>query len=375
MDATARDIDRETRRPAPPEADREPFEARVYRASPLGFVATTLAIFVLIYGSYAAIAHFTGRPGLFVAGADGEILLTQVSWIAFVLSLIFTAGTAFNAAGQRRWDAEVPALLAATGEAGEGAVLGLAGGIPAGWRKTYLAMFLAGAIAGLAFNAFMIATGGYALPVYLSSVGLWFLLTSPFLFATGFRAGLDVARRGGAIRGLVRDHLEVDLFRLDRLAVFGRIGLRAARSWMVMAAILLLFVINPNHPDRMFDPAQLWVTGPTVLASVLGGLFLLTSALHPVHAKIRAAKQAELDRIHAEMAKMRDKALAGNAGAASALAGYTDYEVWVNALPEWPVSAGLTTRFSLYVLIPVIPIAGSYVFEKLADQFVAGGGI
>ena len=42
---------------------------------------------------------------------------------------------------------------------------------------------------------------------------------------------------------------------------------------------------------------------------------------------------------------------------------------------EATVSAGVTTRFSLYVLIPVIPIIGSYVFEKLADQFVSGGGV
>lgn len=375
MDATPQTVRQDTPRPPAPDGGPQPFEAQIYRLSPLGLVPTSMAVFVLIFGSYLAIAHFTGRPGLFETGPDGERLLTHVTWIALLLSLIFTAGTAFTATGQRRWDVETPALLAATGSGAEATIRGLAGGIPAQWRASYIATFLAGAGAGLVFNVFMMVQGGYPLPVYLTSVGLWFLITSPFLYAIGFRAGLDVARRSGALKGLVRDHLKVDLFRLDRLHVFGRIGLRAARAWMVMAAILLLFLVNPNRPDQLLDPSQLWVTVPTVLASVLGGAFLLTSALHPVHRKIRAAKQAELERIHAEMERARDRALSGDAAAASALAGCTDYEVWVNALPEWPVSPGLTTRFSLYVLIPVIPIVGSYVFEKLADQFVAGGGM
>ena len=114
------------------------------------------------------------------------------------------------------------------------------------------------------------------------------------------------------------------------------------------------------------------MTIPVVGVSVLGGLFLLTSAVHPVHKEICAAKQAELGRIHAEMDRVRNRALAGDAEAASALAGLTDYEVWITNRPEWPVSSGVSTRFSLYILLPLLPILGSYIFEKIADQLVTG---
>jgi hypothetical protein len=374
MDTTPQQADPKTGPAASQAGYYQPLEVRAYRASPGGFAVTTLTIFVAVYGLYVLIAEITGRPPLFETGADGDPVLTQVAWIALVLSLIFTAGTAFTEAGRRMWAAEIPHLLAAVTPQGAAGARGLADGIPIAWRRYYTGMFFAGAVAGLVFNGVLIVTSNFTLSTYLASVGLWFVLVSPFLYGIGFRAGVDVARESSAIKQLIRDHLEIDLFRLDRLDVFGRIGLRAAGSWMIMAAILLLFLINPNEPDQLFAAEQLWMTVPVVSASVLGGLFLLTSALHPVHVKIRAAKQAELDRIHAEMSAMRDKALAGDADAASALAGYTDYEVWVNGLREWPVSASITTRFSLYILLPVIPIIGSYVFETLANRLVTGGG-
>lgn len=354
----------------------QPAEVHFFRWSPLGFLPTTLILFALVYGGYVLIAETTNGPGLFEFTETGQALLTRVAWIAFVLSLIFTAGVAFSETGRRLWAAEAADLAAALGQADGGEdALALADGIPDTWRRRYLTAFIIGAVAGLGFNIFMILANGFTLPDYVNSVGLWFLIVSPFLYGIGFRAGVDVARESRTIKALIRNHLSVDLFELDRLQVFGRIGLRAARTWMIMAAIILLFLINPNAPDQLFAADQLGMTIPVVGASIVGGLFLLTSALHPVHLKIRAAKQAELDRVHAQMAEMRDKALAGDADAASALAGYTDYEIWVNNLREWPVSAGITTRFSLYILLPVIPIIGSYVFENLADQFISGGGL
>jgi hypothetical protein len=367
----------DTTAPADTHADAahfEPFEMRLYRVSPLGPLLTTLALFVLVYGAFVLIAETTRQPSLFHVSATGEIVLVQVAWIALVLSLIFTAGIAFTEFSRRMWQAETDALVAALEPAGADSANAFALGIPRSWSRRYALMFFAGAAAGLAFNGMIILTSNFTFASYLQSVGLWFVLVSPVLYGIGFRAGIDLARESAAIKQLIRDHLAIDLFHLDRLDVFGRIGLRAAGSWMIMAAILLLFLINPNEPDQLFAAEQLWMTVPVVSASVLGGLFLLTSALHPVHVKIRAAKQAELDRIHAEMSAMRDKALAGDADAASALAGYTDYEVWVNGLREWPVSASITTRFSLYILLPVIPIIGSYVFETLANRLVTGGG-
>lgn len=368
---TSRSPDIQTKTDAPARF-YQPAEVHFYRLSPIGFLPTTLAVLLATYGLYVLISELTFGPRLFETGPAGEVLLTQVAWVAFVLTLILTASTAFTETGRRLWAEEAEPLARALGPSGAEDARALALGIPASWRGRYVTMFIAGAIAGIAFNLFMMLVNGFPVLGYLNSIGLWFLIVSPGLYGVGFRAGVDVARESSTLRRMTREHLTVDLFHLDRLQVFGRIGLRSARTWMIMAAILLLFLINPNDA-ALFAAEQLIVTVPVVGVSVLGGLFLLGSALYPVHTKIRAAKQAELDRVHGEMARMRDKALAGDAGAASALAGLTDYEIWVGNLPEWPVSTGVTTRFSLYILLPVIPIVGSYVFEILADRVFAGG--
>jgi len=338
----------------------------LYRHSPFGVVGTTMVIFLVVYGLYILIAQVTQSPPFLYQTDAGVWTAHKVSWIAFVLSLIQTAAIAFAGSSSGRWETDTEDLALAVGPAGQQAVDNLSLGAPVEWRASYHRLFWFGFVFGIAFNVVMMVTEGTAPLDYVRSIGLWFLIVSPILFGTGFRAGMDVSRRSREIKDLIAQHLDVDLFHLERLNAFGRIGLRAARSWMIMAAILLLFMLNPE---------QLWITIPTIAATAAGGVFILTSALNPVHRKICAAKAAELDRIHEEMARVRDRALAGEDAASSALAGLTDYEIWVAQRPEWPLSTGLATRFSLYILLPILPIVGSYLFEKLADQFVTGGPV
>ncbi len=347
------------------EARFDNIEYLVFQRSPLGMMGTSALVFTLTYGLYVLIAQVTQSPPFLYQNEAGEWITHQVNWIAFVLSLILTAAIAFAGSAKGRWETEVEDLIRALPDTGRTAAEDLAKGAPVSWRARYHRLFWVGFVFGILFNFLLMNTAADLLG-YINSVGLWFLIVSPLLFGTGFRAGMDLSRRSREIRSVIAGHLVVDLFHLDRLSVFGRIGLRAARSWMIMAAILLLF---------MLDPDQLWIALPTILATVAGGVFILTSALNPVHRKICAAKAAELDRIHEEMARVRDRALAGEDAASSALAGLTDYEVWVAERPEWPLSTGLATRFSLYILLPILPIVGSYLFEKLADQFVSGGPV
>ena len=131
----------------------QPAEVHVFRLSPLGVLATSLILFVLVYGFYVLVAETTNGPGLFEFSETGQALLTRVAWIAFVLSLIFTAGIAFSETGRRLWEMEADDLSRALGETGRHAALDLQKGIPDAWRGRYLTAFLIGALAGLGFNA------------------------------------------------------------------------------------------------------------------------------------------------------------------------------------------------------------------------------
>ncbi|WP_339746412.1 hypothetical protein [uncultured Maricaulis sp.] len=339
-------------------------ETALYRWSPLGFWGTTLAVFVISFGSFAMIAEITGRPHLGYVDAAGTWQLNTVSWVGFVLSMILTTGVALTQIGRRRWETERASLLAAIEPLGHEAANALCDGAPVSWRRYYWALTAAGVIVGLVFNLLMLRSQSVTLLQYLQSIGLWFLLLSPWLYAVGMRAGLSLAREGREMRKLISEHVVIDLYHLERLDIFGRIGLAAAGSWLVMAGVLLLFVA---------DASQAWIATPAIALAVLGGVVALTNAVRPIQRKIHAAKAVELAQVHKLMAQARERAFAGDDSAASALAGLTDYEVWVERRPEWPISTSVTLRFSLYILIPILPILGSYLFEKFADGLIYGG--
>ena len=58
----------------------------------------------------------------------------------------------------------------------------------------------------------------------------------------------------------------------------------------------------------------------------------------------------------------------------TALAGLTDYERWIEQRSEWPLSLSTGLRFAFYILIPLLPIIGSYAFERVADGLFRGAG-
>lgn len=341
-----------------------PIESLLYRHSPLGFWGTTIAVFLVSFGSFLLICHITQRPPIYEIAADGAITFPNVVWIGFVLSMILTTALALSENGTQLWKAVEEDFVLTLNAGGEPAARAFAAGVPTSWRGRYLGFFFAGAAAGLGFNVFMIVVNVGTFGLYIQSVGLWFLVFAPILYGLGVRAGVDVARESGELKRIVRDYLVVDLYHLDRLHVLGRIGLRAALSWLLMAAVLLLFVV---------DPTQMVVGIIAVMIAIAGGLIVFTSAVRPAHDQIRAAKAAELERIHDRMAQLREPALAGDVEAASALAGLTDYEIWIEQRPEWPLSPTVAQRFALYILIPVLPIIASYLFEKAADLLLLGG--
>ena len=345
------------------DASRRPsFESRMYGLSPFGFYGTTLALFIFVFGCFVLIALGTGRIEILQISAINPGI-NETAWSGFVLSLVLTIAIALAENRHNMWADHSEALLAALPVSAHTEVRALIAGTPASWLGRYRLFFAMGVVFGLFFNAMIMRSNDASLLDYLQSIGLWFMVFTPPLFGLGFRAAVDVYRSSREIKSLIRRSLQIDLFRLETFHIFGRIGLLGALSWLIMAAVLLLFIV---------DPGQVWVGLLCVALSATGGLTILIGAIRPVHDKIRLAKETELANIHAEMSKARTLALKGDAAAASALAGLTDYETWIEKRPEWPMSTSVTTRMSLYFLIPLIPIIASYVFEKFADILLSG---
>lgn len=192
----------------------------------------------------------------------------------------------------------------------------------------------------------------------LFSISLW-MVTAPatyilFSYAARFRR-------------LARDLRELHLFDLRPLAPFSRLGLRTALFYTLGFTILF-----GAHRDWSADGIGipdyvLWTSVVWVPLSV--GLAMLPT--WDVRQRIRAEKNAELDRVRAAM-DGTPGALAGSSMAAHAaeLRGVAllEYRDKVAAVREWPFDASGLRRLAFYVLIPPLGWLGGALVERVVDR-------
>jgi hypothetical protein len=174
------------------------------------------------------------------------------------------------------------------------------------------------------------------------------------LFVTETHVSRAYARIG-------EEFVDVDLFDLAPLAPFARKGQRSVVLWAVLSAIISSF----------------WVLGSAGRANIVFPLLfviVLTSAfLQPVvgvRRRIRAAKRAELERIHGALRLERERLLEAGAATDEPRTRMTDlvaYRSLVQSVHEWPFDVSTLARFFLFGAIGVGSWLGGALVERLLD--------
>lgn len=222
-------------------------------------------------------------------------------------------------------------------------------------RAGALALLLA-PLTGLAIDR---DPGLYLRPGYWHAENVWIWIVGAFLcigLGRFVESTFSISRRFSELaQGLAR----IDLLEPAPLAPFGRQGLLFALLWLVMPSIFAV-----NAVDRAF---ALPIAVLALLAIGVATAALLLPVLG-VHARIRAAKRAELARVTAairgEAGALAGSAIAGRAAGAS-LADLIAWKGMVEAVSDWPFDAGMRLRFLLYLAIPVGSWLGGAVVERL----------
>jgi hypothetical protein len=159
--------------------------------------------------------------------------------------------------------------------------------------------------------------------------------------------------------GLARRIHPIDLLDLRPLEPFGRQGLRS-----VLLMVIALSLSAMNATDRAFAAQILGVAAVVVVAGTLA--FLLPA--RGVRARIREAKQAELERLNAAI-RGDPSMLSGSLIAARAeevdLADLMAYRTYVESVREWPFDTPTLVRFVLYLAIPLGSWLGGALVERL----------
>jgi hypothetical protein len=157
--------------------------------------------------------------------------------------------------------------------------------------------------------------------------------------------------------GLADRLATVDLFDLQPLAPFARQGLRSALLWLVLLSLFSL-----NALDLIWFSASVAIT-------LVCGTAALVLPVRGVHARLRQAKQAELERVHAAIRGdpgAVSRTLVGRHGASLGLSDLLAYRAFLESVREWPFDSSTMIRFVLYLAIPL----GSWLGGALVEQLL-----
>jgi hypothetical protein len=325
------------------------FEQRLFVFSPLGDLTTALIIFAVLIGSFLLIAWAEGAA--MFARTAGGIFVASPMRTAFALSV--TLGVSlyvpryarmreredYEAFARSLWPGALEkhnlgALMPATVRLAPATLIGLFGGLAAS-ATLYL----------------------HYLPA-MPGLFAWFLVVTTAL-GMAFTRGVELSRTGtDGATNVIAQELKVDLLRIDHLSVWGRSSARFALIWFTVGAVSCLFFLDSG--------LNVFTVGLVALFLVMG-VWVFLRTMQPVHRKIRAAKDAELERVRSEIEAARAGA-ANDAGAAARMQGLLAYETRISAAPEWPFDQTTLFRVCASALILTVPWFGQAVAQFAIDH-------
>ena len=190
---------------------------------------------------------------------------------------------------------------------------------------------------------------------------VWALGSNVLLFANmgwqvvrTFESNAIFAQMEGALR-------RVDLLHPQRLTRFGRRGLRSAFFWIGGSSIASIIFVNQKFS---------WLTGFVIVGTVSMGTIAFLVPLRGLHHRIRAEKEAELERVREAIDRDREalfSAAPEAARAAMRMPGLVAYEHRIASVHEWPIDTPEVARFGLMLLIGVGSWLGGAVVGHMVD--------
>ena len=124
----------------------------------------------------------------------------------------------------------------------------------------------------------------------------------------------------------------------------------------------------------MSQPKALQLTlGGLPLFPIFGATFVIAGIalvlpVRGIQQRAHRMKLAECQKVDAELRRVRNASLGGDAVSQERLAGLLAYRRHVEDLPEWPFDTSTRTRFTLYLCIPLVSWFGGAFVERLMSS-------
>jgi hypothetical protein len=331
-----------------------PFEQTIFLRSPLGILPTAAVLFLVLFGSFVAVAASEGVPVF--NPTEYRLGISPVAWSALALSLLCCTALAMQRYA-RYWEAAdltsyanvltggLSSAVVVTNYTVRGAKLG---------RATLIGI-VAGLIISIAVRYSEIREG------HLLHWGMmsWFAAGSIFLSIL-FSRGVEQSRAGNrAYAEILKAELKIDLLRIDTLAVVGRTAARVALIWFVVSAAACVFFVSGDLN---------WLTIALIVSCAAMGIAMFVGNMLRIHHQIVAAKNVELERIRRQIGSLR-QTMHDEPGAATRVQGLLAYEMRIADVHEWPFDQSTLLRLGASAFILVVPWVGRTAAEYLIDHF------
>jgi hypothetical protein len=324
------------------------FEQRLFVLSPLGDLATAALFFLVPLAIFVSIV-WSENAGMIAAAVNGGNV-AQPLRTAFALSATLATALYIQRYTRIRERADYHAFEQSF--------------TPAAMTRHEIAHFTPrDARLHLATLVGLVGGALVSIPLYMKYLSTpamfgWFLAMTTLL-AAAFTRGVELSRAatGRANKAIAQD-LKVDLLHIDRLSVWGRSAARFALLWFAVGAAACLFFL-----DSGINP----FTVSLVLLFLAMGVWVFLRTMQPVHRRIRATKNAELERVRSDLVRIVP-AVRVDAAASVQMQGLLAYEARIQGVAEWPFDQTTLYRVCASALILTVPWFGQAIAGFLIEH-------
>jgi len=199
-------------------------------------------------------------------------------------------------------------------------------------------------------------------PPLLHPLVLFFALR---MAVTGWLAGRAIASEARALAAFARigaRDVRVDLMDLRPFAVFARVGLRSALSWVVVSSLISLFWLGPGAP---------LVNAVIVVGLVAGVSVGFFACIEGPHRAIAAAKRDALAAVESRIARAGRALMEGRPADAGGerLTDLVAWHAFLEKIRDWPLDAPALVRGALIAALGLGSWLGGALVDRVVDRF------
>ncbi|MEZ5570769.1 MAG: hypothetical protein R3E64_02000 [Halioglobus sp.] len=199
---------------------------------------------------------------------------------------------------------------------------------------------------------------------------IWTVLTAWATWSLGLAATIVVVTDAAAMRHLGRDHVSVDLMRIEQLTGFSRYGLQLATTvigLMALWAVSLVLISPFVGPDLAEKSRSIGLF--LVLVYVTLAITVFSFPQLGIRERIRTEKARICNELTNLLPSSRDIVEQVDANP-SLLAGPLTARAMIQDVPEWPAGQLTQLRLAFYLLVPLLSWSAAALVEEIISRML-----